>query len=64
MNEKLGKHAGFGFYGQRSAEFAKLLAGEKQPDAAVFAFSREALIKNIIDKGFRDTGTIIADFAA
>ena len=64
MNKKLSKYAGFGFHGQRSAQFAKLLAGEKQPDAAVFAFGGEAFIKNIIDKRLRDTGTIIADFAA
>jgi hypothetical protein len=64
MNKKLGKYAGFRLDGERAAQFAELLAGEKQPDAAILAFGGEAFIKDSIDIRRRDTRPVIADFAA
>ena len=64
MNKKLGKYAGFRLDGEGAAQFAQLLVGEKQPDAAILAFGGEAFVKDSVDIIFRDPRSVIAHFTA
>ena len=41
----MGKYTGFRFDGEGPAQFAQLLVGKKQPDAAIFAFVEKPLLK-------------------
>ena len=64
MNKKLGKYARFRLDGKGAAQFAQLLVGEKQPDAAILAFGGEAFVKDSVDVVLRDPRPIVAHFTA